>query len=137
MANYEAHCRSNYFRVKDEAAFRTWAESLYLTVIEQDGPVVQDRRLGIHPDPYADEGWPSYDPELDQEIDLEAQLQEHLAPGEVAILMEVGHEKLRYLAASARIVTATAVEYLDFSTLVAKAAQRHATEGIPVTAPEY
>ena len=41
--------------------------------------------------------WPSYDMEADTEIDLVAELAQHLPKGEVAVLMEIGAEKLRYL----------------------------------------
>ena len=34
MANYYATARSNYFAVKDETAFREWADHLGLTILE-------------------------------------------------------------------------------------------------------
>jgi len=98
MANYVGYARSNYFRVRDEAAFLTWVETL---------PGVVARREDGSPERFAllveegdDGGWPNwrYDEEgEDEEIDLHAELAGHLAEGEVAVLQEVGAEKLRYL----------------------------------------
>lgn len=96
MANYYATARSNYFHVKDEAAFRAWAESLCLGV-ENDG---KDSPLFmIYPDSGNKDGWPTWrdtDEGESCDVDLVAELAEHLVSDEVAILMECGAEKLRY-----------------------------------------
>lgn len=98
MANYVGCARSNHFRVRDEAAFLGWVETL---------PGVVARREDGNPERFAllveegDDGggWPnwSFDGEEEEEIDLHAELAGHLAEGEVAVLEEVGAEKLRYL----------------------------------------
>ena len=100
MANYYATARSNYFKVKDLEAFSAWCESVgglqiihgsedkqglvFLTVDEMDGG-----------------GWPTsrINPETEEPEDLDflVELSKHLEPGWVAIIMEVGSEKLRYL----------------------------------------
>ncbi len=108
MANYVGHARSNYFRVRDETAFLGWVETLPGVVARRDGTperfvlLVEDADGG---------GWPNRryyeDMEDEEEIDLHAELAEHLAEGEVAILEEVGAEKLRYL-----VGYAVAVNYL-------------------------
>ncbi len=93
MANWYGTSRSNYFKVKNEEAFHAWAESRNLEVLE-------GRRglLGVAPSSMSEDGsWPSYDSEMDAEIDFQAELIEHLAEGQVAILMAIGAEKLRYL----------------------------------------
>ncbi len=93
MANWYGTSRSNYFKVKDGGAFREWAERRNLEVLE-------DRRglLGVAPSSMSEDGsWPSYDDDDDCEIDFQAELIEHLAEGQVAILMTIGAEKLRYL----------------------------------------
>lgn len=98
MANYVGHARSNYFRVRDEAAFLAWVETLP-GVVARNGDssgcfvlLVEDADGG---------GWPNWryyeDVEDEEEMDLHAELAEHLAEGEVAILQEIGAEKLRYL----------------------------------------
>ena len=99
MANYIGYARSNYFRVRDEAAFSGWVETL---------PGAIARREDGNPDRFAllieegnDGGWPNrrYVERTGNEEgnDLHAELAGHLAEGEVAILEEIGTEKLRYL----------------------------------------
>lgn len=128
MANYVASARSNYFRVRDEDAFLVWVETVPGVVAYRDTPLGVDTDVQDHPHPsytllvedYDAGGWPCYrtarsgDPEShdepehavadvykDQELDLPTELAEHLAQGEVAVLEEVGAEKLRYLSAHA------------------------------------
>jgi hypothetical protein len=95
MANWYGSSRSNYFRVKDCDAFLQWVERRGLALFENS----EDAALfAIHSGDSTDAGsWPSYDPETDTEIDLVAELAQHLPKGEVAVLMEIGAEKLRYL----------------------------------------
>jgi len=108
MANYYATARSNYFAVKDEKAFREWAEHIGLNILEPDNrDKVADGipRFGITPGDGDDSGWPAmrHNAETDDydDIDVPGQLSEHLADDEVAVLMEVGNEKLRYVSGSA------------------------------------
>ena len=93
MANYYASCRSNYFRVKDEQAFvAAMADVPDIELFNKDGFYCL---LG-----YGESGWPSYSLDEDDnevEIDVESLVSEHLADEEVAIFVEVGSEKLRYL----------------------------------------
>jgi hypothetical protein len=108
MANYYATSRSNYFAVKDETAFHQWAATLDLRILlpaHSDKTADGIRRFAITPDDRDDGGWPSsqLNPETDQyeDIDLTRQLSVHLADEEVAVLFEVGSEKLRYLTGHA------------------------------------
>ena len=99
MANYVGSARSNYFRVRDETAFLNWVETLPGVVArrEDDDP----ERFTLLVEDGDDGGWPGWrfdEPgEDEEEIDLHAELAGHLAEGEVAVLEEVGAEKLRYL----------------------------------------
>jgi hypothetical protein len=104
MANYYATARSNYFAVKDEMTFRQWAESIGLMVFEPThANVTSDgiRRFAIAPGDGDECGWfcTRYNEETDEhdEVDVPRELAAHLRDGEVAVLMEVGSEKLRYL----------------------------------------
>lgn len=105
MSNYYATARSNYFAVKDEQAFREWATLIGLTVLEQDHhDKVADGipRFAIAPGDSDDSGaWPTSplneDTDSDDEIEVSEELAAHLADDEVAILMEIGNEKLRYM----------------------------------------
>ena len=109
MANYYATARSNYFAVKDETAFREWADLLRLTILEPDHRnKVADGipRFGIASGDRDDSGgWPTSlaDEETGdyEDIDVHEQLAAHLADNEVAVLMEVGNERLRYVSGMA------------------------------------
>jgi hypothetical protein len=104
MANYNATARSNYFAVKDEMTFRQWAEFVGLKVLEpdqRDKPADGIQRFAITPGYGDDCGWPSSrfneETEDDDDVDVSGELAAYLKDGEVAVLMEVGNEKLRYL----------------------------------------
>jgi hypothetical protein len=111
MANYYATARSNYFAVKDETTFRQWAESIGLMVFEPThAHVTADGipRFAIAPGDGDECGWfcTRYDEETDEhdDVDLTKELASHLRDDEVAILMETGSEKLRYLRGYATAV---------------------------------
>lgn len=94
MANWYGTARSNYFRVEDKGTFLKWADSRRLGVFKNE----ESRDLfAIHGGSTDDGSWPSYDMEGDTEIDLVAELAQHLSEGQIAVLMEVGAERLRYL----------------------------------------
>lgn len=97
MANYYAACRTNYFKVKDNDAFeKAMANIPGIDVC--DGGDKGFCLLGDDPD---GAGWPAwlYDEENgdDIELDIGQVVAEHLPDGEVAIFMESGAEKLRYV----------------------------------------
>lgn len=96
MANWYGTARSNYFRVKDVSQFLIWADARDLDTFQnKEGRYAIAARDG--------EGWPSSyvdtagDYDVEVEFDPPTELFAHLADGEVAVLMEVGNEKLRYL----------------------------------------
>lgn len=98
MANWYGTSRSNYFKVKDEAQFKRWVGSVPdLLLLESDGA------FGIAVE--SGEGWPSVswddDTGEELEVDLMQVLPEHLAQGEVAVLIQAGAEKLRYVTGHA------------------------------------
>ncbi len=104
MANWYGTARTNYFMVKDAAAFKAWVDSLPSCVlIEND-----DGAFGFYVDSEDSGGFPSerYDEANDDyvDIDLADELVPHLADGEVAILMEAGAEKARYITGYALAV---------------------------------
>lgn len=107
MANYTAVFRSNYFAVKDVAQFQSFCEEFQLELITNAegnetlyGFLPQNHEGGIPVTRYneATDEW--------EEADLLATLATHLAEGYVAIVMEVGFEKLRYLIGVAHAVNA-------------------------------
>lgn len=99
MANYVGSARSNYFRVRDEAAFSSWVETLPGVVACRDDD--EPERFVLLVEESDDGGWPNWrcdeNTETEEEFDIHLEIAEHLAEGEVAILQEVGAEKLRYL----------------------------------------
>jgi hypothetical protein len=105
MANYYAFTRSNYFRVQDPGKFEEWCEHLCLEFWTKqiDG---MGECYGITADTGDCCGWPFCDWENDRELDLARELAGHLDPRDVAILFEIGSEKLRYLVGRATAIHA-------------------------------
>lgn len=100
MANYYATARSNYFQVKDLEAFKEWAQERNLRVLQTNS---DPNMVGVCPsDSLDDGGWPTcevHDEETNTitEVDLFKELSKHLKDDHVAVLIEIGNEKLRYL----------------------------------------
>ena len=107
MANYYGQARTNYFQVKDLKAWREEMSDYPVELIEtkdDDGTM----RVGFM-DANQDGGgldwsWWDFETDDDVEIDWAGILARHLADNEVAILMEVGSEKYRYLTGYALAV---------------------------------
>ena len=132
MANYYASARSNYFAVKDREAFDTWADYAGLEVLTSDH---HDDRVMIAPKAECDSGWPAQrlNPDTNdwEEFDLCGELWSHLLDYEVAVLFEVGSEKLRYLTGFAVAVSWEGeIERLDLNDIYGRAAEAF---GIPVS----
>ena len=112
MAQYVATTRSNYFLVRDRAAFEAWCRNRDFKFWKQQA---DDKtiRYAMTADTGDCVGWSRFgNPEEDEdmidcEIDIPAELAGHLADGETAILLEIGSEKLRYLAGTALAVHST------------------------------
>ena len=124
MANYYASARSNYFRVKDSQAFEAWVNSVgNLGIFTKDN--AGETLYAIYDNGGDSCGWPSYNFDEDTEIDLTADLAEHLVDGEVAVLIEVGAEKLRYLVGCAVAVNWKGeVEWLNLDRIYDLAEER-------------
>lgn len=130
MANYECATRTNYFRVKDPEAFRKFMSRVYggceLEVWEE-----KDTAGNIQFGFGCYDGISGYEPESSEAADddcdygydefLEA-LQQHIAEDDAVIILECGHEKLRYIIASAIIVTSKDIESLDACDIAASRA---------------
>lgn len=104
MANWIGSSRSNYFLVKDLAAFKAMVES-QISELEVSGPEQSGERQGkvcLLISKGSDSGaLPNtrWDDEKDEdvEIDLPSLIAPHLVEGEIVVLQEIGAEKLRYL----------------------------------------
>lgn len=105
MANYVLTCRSNYFRVRDPKRFERWCSFFGLDHwTEKSLPGCEDDFYAISND--NGDGWPSSHPETDEELDFEAELSKHLDPRDVAILMQIGSERLRFVSGHASAIHA-------------------------------
>ena len=105
MADWYGSARSNYFRVKDEPAFLAALEELDQGVEAGRNDKGQLTLLAANTD---NGGWPSsrYNEQTDDfdDFDIAEFVVPYLADGEVAIFLEVGAEKLRYVTGSATAV---------------------------------
>ncbi len=135
MANLYGSARSNYFRVKDANAFHEWTERRQLEVFKSDK---EADVVAINPSEDSDGAWPSYDLEEDAEFELATELAEHLVPGQVAVLLEVGAEKLRYLTGLAIAVNAEGgMVELTLSDIYRTAARAFRVPESEITSAEY
>lgn len=104
MANYYGTSRSNYFKVKDTEAFIAEMSELNVEVWNDR----DDERVGIYVEDGDSNTWPNdkYNEETQDYDDIEMTkvVAGHLVEGEVAILEEIGAEKLRYLCGYALAV---------------------------------
>lgn len=102
MANYEGWARTNYFRVKDEAAFRkelNGLDNLELSEDEDLFALLSTSDFGWDIQVKDDEG--DWDEDATDGFSFTAWLASHLAEGEVAVGVQAGHEKLRCVSGNA------------------------------------
>jgi len=133
MANYECATRSNYFKVKDPEAFRTFMKgvrgigdtvALWEEKNHQGEPIFGFGTMG------GIWGWSEQtdttdDADVDDDAAYEAfisGIQEHLADDDAVIILESGYEKLRYLIGSALIITSQVTRYFCISDIATKKA---------------
>jgi hypothetical protein len=100
MANYYGQSRTNYFLVKDEAAFKAEMEKYNVTVITSK---IDDQTAYGIMDADNDGGglqWSQFNDDTEDYDDIpwEHVIGQHLQDGQVAILVETGAEKYRYLS---------------------------------------
>lgn len=97
MSDYYATARSSYYKVKSKKKFKKFCQEHQLEFIESDsdkgkvGFLVQTD-FGTIPNGRVNSKG-NY-----VEIDFEEELSKHLAAGEVAVVVEAGNEKLKYVA---------------------------------------
>ena len=130
MANYNCAVRTNYFHVKDLDVFmdlmnRTVGSEDEVELLEeadQDGnPIYAFGCYG---------GIAGLPNESDNEIDDDSYdrftdgLQKCVSENDAVIIMESGHEKLRYVTGSAFIITSNDTKYLDVETLALEAIKK-------------
>jgi len=120
MANWYGTARSNYFHVKDKKKFKEHCDLMNLGVWDDR----KDGRVGVYPWDNDDGGWPSSIP-IDEEqqkkfgieptdgdyweFDFAEEISKHLKKGEVAIFVQVGAEKMRYVTGHASAINSEGV----------------------------
>lgn len=151
MANYVAGARTNYFEVKDVAAFKADFAKLEVQVITPAHGTAQAKAFAegtarnvanmVGLLSIAECGWPTFvhsqDGEDEAEVNVAEMVAGHLVPGEVAVFMEAGSEGSRYLVGTAEFITADgrtgSISLQDIYAMAAGAAGA----GRPVTMAEY
>lgn len=117
MANYESVTRGNYFHVKNEDAFSKFMDTVSGDDMhcwsdkDEDGNTVY--AFGCYGSIY---GVPNGDENNDFDLFL-SKLQKHIAPEDAVILMESGHEKIRYVTGYATIITSCKIETISITDL--------------------
>lgn len=93
MADWQGMARSNYFMVKDAAAFTDWLKTVRDLHVSADR---DDGRFMV----WSDEGWPTTKEDDDEleDFDFVDELLRQVRKGEVVILMDINHDKARYVS---------------------------------------
>lgn len=135
MANWHGHARSNYFRVKDVDSLRAELEDIQIQIFEGSGE--NEGKITLLGADGDSGGWPNWifsEDGEEEEFDLVGVVHPHLARGEVAVFIEIGAEKLRYLTGVAVAVNERGeTEIVDLVEIYEKAR----TLGENVTAASY
>jgi len=142
MADWYGSARSNYFRVKDEAAFRKAAAGHGLDVFTSN--VNEETLFMVAPNyEWNDKGgWPTWY-STDEggepiELDIVSELAKHLVEGEIAVLIEAGAEKLRYITGHTTAFNSVGKRIdLDLGDIYSKAARRFHVPVNKITAAQY
>lgn len=117
MANYYCVTRSNYFRVKDEAQFR---EVMDRVICDEDCLDIWEDNSGVTKQ-FGFGGYASIlgiveadgDPDdYDYDTFVE-ELSKCVADDDAIIILEAGHEKLRYVTGLATVITSKGAKHLD------------------------
>lgn len=126
MANYISAIRTNYFRVKDPDAFyefmsrvQGWEEDPELWEKKNDDGTLRfgfgcyGDILGCYPEGFDPE---EDDPDPDECYDLFlSELTEHVADDDAILIIEGGHEKLRYVVGRVTVITKDGVESINIT----------------------
>ena len=118
MASYLCAIRTNYFRVTEEEKFRNLIDEFLSGSCEvfTRTDVNSNKLVGFGSDENIN--WP------EDETGFFSGLQECLAEDDSIIVLEVGHEKLRYFVGAATIITRSSIETIDLTSLaISKAAE--------------
>ena len=99
MANYIAKFRTNYIRVKDDAAFLAWVRSIEGLEAQRHDNVTERISYAL----FCNGSEPQFTTD-GHDVDIADEIASHLDEEEVAVLMETGHENQRYLVGTAQAI---------------------------------
>jgi hypothetical protein len=105
MSNFCGTARTNYFRVKDLDKFKEFVSSISCELIIYDN---DENKVGFYSNDCDTGCFPSsiYNEETDDldDLNIVETVSKHLAEGEIAVFMEAGAEKCRYISGWATAV---------------------------------
>lgn len=136
MANYYAYVRINYFHVKDAAAFREFIASIGSTEGDKVELIEGKDKEGNPIFGFGCHGQPAF-PEADSYEGILESLSELVADDDAVIIMEIGHEKLNYLAGEARIITSKEAKCITIADQAIQTAREMLGEAKWETKTEY
>jgi hypothetical protein len=142
MSSWIGKARSNYFQVKDEAAFLAWTKTREIEVwkkVRKDGPFAGIETFSIAATT-EDGSWPSYSLTEDDDIEFVNEISEHLPDNEIVILMEAGAEKLCYITGTSLAFNHLGVESLvkvDLNDIYLAAAEKFGVTVADITDCTY
>lgn len=121
MANYVATSRTNYFGVKDRAAFFEELKMYSFEDIEVFEASDDSDKIAIAG--YCDLSV-GYDDMEDETVEFAELISNHIKEEDACILTVSGNEKLRYVTAFAVAITSKGYHYIDAQTLALEAASK-------------
>ena len=129
MANYCGTCRTNYFKVKNEKAFLNFMNNVvgddFYIFDKEDKDGNKSFGFGCYGEIYGIATKVGDENEVEYDYDLFLEnLQEHIADNDAIIIMEAGHEKLRYVKGSVLVITSAKIMYKDTDELAIELARK-------------
>ena len=125
MANYECATRTNYFHVKDEDAFRKFAEKICCSEDAIDVWEKDDNGKKVFAFGGFGEIMGLNNAEDDCSYDeFLKELQEHIAEDDAVIILESGKEKLRYITGYATVVTSSESKFANIADIAIDIAKK-------------
>lgn len=133
MANWDGVCRSNYFRVKDKAAFRIWFSAFEAnsdaTLVEEDDKFCFYSMSG---------SMPTYQANSGEEVEFCDEIASQLVEGEVCVIMSGGYENARYVTGEALAINSKGdVVTVSLNDIYALAAKTFCVPVETISACEY
>lgn len=114
MASYECALMSNYFHVKDPNAFRAFMKPIIDATDLELWTENDEEDLMFAFGSYESIDYGNDNIENFYEYLCDG-LKQHIAPKEAVIVLETGHEKLRYVTAFASIITTKKTKHINFT----------------------